>query len=400
MRIYNFKDVIGNANTVRLLQKSLVKKALPHFILLSGIPGTGKSTCAEITGLYLTCDNPIDGEPCLKCKNCINNIKALQTTGASLNLIKKNLGLLNTKKDITEIIKEIFVLKGGTGPSVYIFEEIHSLSSSDQTSFLEEIDRLDSNTFIIGCTTKTYKLIPELRSRALPFNFNRLNKTESKLLFDRTCYKLGVSGITPSVFNMVFNHSKGVPRDMVAMIQFIQDTQPTKEEISKFLGNVDSSIFTQLFYSMTLDTRSLVLSIDALLAQYTPDIIIEQLKEYFLNCIFYIEGGLNETFSKEDRDMINAIGLNNHMYKIAGILEKLNSHESSENDLKFALLRIKQLINNKTLKSIYDENSQLAAVQNINAQKAYKDLEKSTSDTDDVLNKLDKTSFMKIFDGK
>ena len=81
-RRYQFRDLIGNVGTTNLIRNSLKNKTFPNFVILSGLPGTGKSSSAEISALYLTCEQPGDnGEPCLQCPSCIANLKALQRSG-------------------------------------------------------------------------------------------------------------------------------------------------------------------------------------------------------------------------------------------------------------------------------------------------------------------------------
>ena len=124
--------------SVAVIQQSLINGTFPHISLFSGISGTGKSTCAEIAGLYLTCDSPVDGEPCCTCLTCKNNIKALQTTGRSNRLVKFNAGTLSSRSDIQELIREIFVLQSSTDNLVYVIEEVHTLTDVQQTALLEE----------------------------------------------------------------------------------------------------------------------------------------------------------------------------------------------------------------------------------------------------------------------
>ena len=58
MRIYNFDRVIGNTGTVNVIKTSLRDGVFNNFTIFSGLPGTGKSTCAEISALALTCEHP------------------------------------------------------------------------------------------------------------------------------------------------------------------------------------------------------------------------------------------------------------------------------------------------------------------------------------------------------
>ena len=154
MRLYKFDDVIGNSQTVTILRQSVINHSFKQISVFSGMYGTGKSTCAEITGLALTCKEPVNGNPCLLCDNCRSTLSALRTTGASSHVIKINVAQKNTKADVDEMIRDIFILKASDTRVVYIIEEAHALSDAQQTALLEELDKIPEGVFVIFCTTK------------------------------------------------------------------------------------------------------------------------------------------------------------------------------------------------------------------------------------------------------
>lgn len=368
MRLYRFSDVVGNITSVGLIRKSLERKSFKNFTIFTGLPGTGKSTCAEIAGLQLTCDNPVGGEPCLVCRNCKSNYNALQKTGIGVNLIKKNLGLFNSKKDMQELIKEIFVLESPIGNSVYILEEIHALDDIAQTALLEEIDRLPKNVYVIVCTTKPYKLLGELRSRALEFNFNRLTATESKLLFDKTCHRLGYGQSDKETEGMIINKSRGIPRDMVKLIEFIGSTNPSTREVADFLGFINSEDFTNLLNMTTIGLKETVEVIDDLLQRYTYDLVIDQLKAYVSDVMFYVTGGIQGNLTKKDVKTLKQIMTKQKVFKICKVLEPMSARTSTEVDLKMAVVKIAQLMKDKEVLDVIRNNSRDSAEQKMKAR--------------------------------
>ena len=213
MRLYDYDDVVGNTATLAIMRQSLHNGMFPHISVYGGVYGTGKSTCAEITAMALTCENEKSDNPCGVCPTCKANIQAFQTTGESSWVHKVNVGQKNSKADVDDMIRDIFVLQSGNRNSVYIIEEAHSLNDAQQTALLEELDKIASNVYVIFCTTKPTRLLKELRSRAIMFNFNRLNNAESTLLLNKCCEKSKVS-LDGSVKNLIIGYSKGVPRQI------------------------------------------------------------------------------------------------------------------------------------------------------------------------------------------
>lgn len=371
LNIYNFKEVIGNVTSVGLIQKALVRKRFPKLAVMSGVPGTGKSTCADIAGMAITCDNPQNGNPCLECKSCKENLRALATTGQSKNLIKKNLGKLKTKKDVADILNEIFVLQSPIGMNVYELGEAHCWSAEDQSALLEEIDRLDANTVIIITTTKTSQLIPELRSRAINFNFGRLNKTECKLLFDRTCAKLGVGKVSAEQEQMIIKYSRGIPRDMTNIISFIKDVEPSVEEIKSFLNVIDYSLFTELLEAMSIGLKDSVILIDYMLNTYSVDMVVEQFKNYFVDVLFFMTGELQGGLNKDNCERVKKILTVDTAYKISKLVQEMIVFRTDEANVRIQFVKIRQALVNKKVGHILAENSKNASSQDVKAQRLY-----------------------------
>lgn len=393
MRLYRFKDVIGNKASVKMLSKSLERNALPNFIILSGVPGTGKSTCAEITGLRLTCRNPKGPEPCLECDSCKSNIRALQSTGESNNLVKKNLGLTNSKKDIEQIINEIFILKGSVGNSVYILEEAHSLGKNEQTALLEEIDRVDANTYIIICTTKPFSLLPELRSRAISFSFNSLNSEDLNILFDRTCLKLGLGIPKSDIKQTIINYSKGVPRDLVNLLDFIKKNGASEDEIKAFLGEIPASLFINLFQNLKAGMASSVVLIDDLLRTININELTFRLKEFLLDVMFLLEADIKGKFTKQEKDAILDLFTKSKLNKLLSIFEKVDIKNITEVDLKYILIKCSRVLNDSKVANVITRNNKEASKQHYQTAKVAKEVEEFNNDDTTILKALTEFDF-------
>ena len=388
MRLYRFKDVIGNKSSINMLQKSLERNALPHFIIMSGSPGTGKSTCAEISGLRLTCLNPQGSEPCLKCESCLTNLRALQSTGISNNLVKKNLGRENTKKDIEAIINEIFILKGSVGNSVYILEESHILGKNEQTALLEEIDRLDQNTYMIMCTTKPFNLLPELRSRAITFNFNSLNAEELNILFDRTCMKLNIAIPRNDVKQVLMNYSKFIPRNLVNLLDFIQKNGASEDDIKAFLGDIPAELFINLFEALKLGLSFASPLIDDILRTTNINEFTYNLKEFFVDVVFLSEGDIKGKFSRSEINLIKSLFPKKTLAKLLPLFEKIDSKQITETDLKYLLIKCSKIMNDKNLASVLTNNNKSASKQQYSAEQNAKEIEEIKQEGKSVLKQL------------
>lgn len=385
MRVYNFNEVIGNVSSVSVIMQSLKNGSFPHISIFSGMYGTGKSTCAEIVSLYLTCDNPIDNNPCLVCPQCKASLNALQNTGSSNRVFKINVGRINKKADMEELMRDIFDLKISDRNVVYVIEEAHALDDSQQTALLEEVDRLSSNVYIIFCTTKPTKILPELRSRAMTFNFSRLNDSEASVLFELQCDKKHVTIQDSSIKEMILQYAKGVPRTIVNLIDFICSNDFETQTIADFLGIIDEDSFLLLFESMkATDLFSMITAIDNLLSKNTRDAVIEQMKSFILRVLFLEEGSVVDGFNVRELERIHFIFDKCDVIKIAKIIDSIK-YNASESELKFKLLQVRQLLSNSSTSAIIVENKIKAVQQHREAEhlrEEQENLEQQSSDVD------------------
>lgn len=392
MRIYNFSKVVGNTTTVKLMKGALANNKFPRFSICAGLPGTGKSTCANIAALSLTCENPFNGEPCLQCESCKKNLEAIENTGQTSNVVCKNLAATKSRKDVLELIEEIFVLQPIMGNKVYVLGEFHCLSPADQSAFLEEIDRLDDNTYIILTTSKVNKLLKEIRSRGITFNFNRLNEKECKLLFDNTCELLQAGKGTKKVFNQLYEYSRGIPRDLVNLVEFVNENEPTEDEINDFLQRISSEQFSLILGTLYSDLAEGLELLDELLNKYNIDLIIEQFKNYIVNLTFYAVAEIKGVLTKKDIEYLGDAINPSAIYKISIMTKGLNSN-SSESDFKLAMIQIGMMLKNKKTSDIYSLNNSMASKQNVNAKRLHTEINKIEQESKETdLGKLDKDS--------
>lgn len=362
MRLYNFDDVMGNSNIVTVIRQSLANNTFPQISIFSGVYGTGKSTCAEIVGLALTCNDTVGGNPCLRCPNCQATLRALQTTAISNSVVKINVGQKNTKADVDEMIKDIFILKASDNRIVYIIEEAHSLSESQQTALLEELDKIPKGVYVIFCTTRLTKLLPELRSRAINYAFTRITDKDAEQLLDRLCLK-NMFPLDKESKRIIINNSRGIPRQITNLFDFVKNGQYKSETLASFLGVISETDFINLLESMSSDDMFLYTNtLDQYMKTYSLDAFIEQLKDFILRVVFLMEGNIADGFEETDISRLRNIFRNIDITKVATIISNISNH-TGEADFKFAMLKLRQLMHNKNISNIVNENAITAVTQ-------------------------------------
>lgn len=380
MRIYTFDQLIGNQHCISILKTCITQGTLPHFTIFHGIGGTGKSTCAEITALAMTCQHTMNGSPCLECTSCKSNLDAIKSGTKSSTVAKINLGMENTKTDVDRMIKEIFTLQSSERNCVYILEEAHALSTALQTSLLEEIDRLDSKTYIILCTTKLNDLIPELRSRAVLFQFKRLTDKESRLLLDKYLQDNRIS-MEEEAKLAILNYTKGIPREIVTSTEFLSRNTKTLEELLDHIQQINDTVYFELFQVLATGTiYDLNCYLKEEVDKYDIRNFINGLKEFYINMFFQIEGNVDtlaQTSNVMEFTSVSEILKKVDRFSLGNLINKLPSN-AKRVDLSFFLINLYQYFHNKKTSDIVREKKQSVITQKSIAAVSANEVEKSS----------------------
>lgn len=380
MRIYTFDQLIGNQHCISILKTCITQGTLPHFTIFHGIGGTGKSTCAEITALAMTCQHTMNGSPCLECTSCKSNLDAIKSGTKSSTVAKINLGRENTKTDVDRMIKEIFTLQSSERNCVYILEEAHALSTALQTSLLEEIDRLDSKTYIILCTTKLNDLIPELRSRAVLFQFKRLTDKESRLLLDKYLQDNRIS-MEEEAKLAILNYTKGIPREIVTSTEFLSRNTKTLEELLNHIQQINDTVYFELFQVLATGTiYDLNCYLKEEVDKYDIRNFINGLKEFYINMFFQIEGNVDtlaQTSNVMEFTSVSEILKKVDRFSLGNLINKLPSN-AKRVDLSFFLINLYQYFHNKKTSDIVREKKQSVITQKSIAAVSANEVEKSS----------------------
>lgn len=343
MSNYNFDELVGNIHVLNVIKRELENHTLNNFLIFEGSPGTGKSTCAEIIGLQKACSFPKGPNPCLECEACKINMEVLEKGNRGKNLVKYNMASPSVKSNLTKIIDEVFKNVPPFGDSVYIFEEFHNLNKMEQSALLEEFRTLDQNVFIIATTTRINDIIPEMRSRANIYTFNKLTKKEAKYLLNQLCVKNNIK-INTKVEKLIIDYAKGIPRNLIKIFEHSMSAAMSIEELETFCGHIPSMTITQLFRTMKEDNLADIFQeFQKVLETFNLTTFAEQLLDYILNVTFYLTSNQSDLFEDKEKSLIRNIFEVDDLFKMCKIVETINPKTCTESQMKMTLIKLYQV---------------------------------------------------------
>lgn len=153
MRPKLLEDCIGQGELVSHIDTQLATGRIPHFFIIHGAVGAGKTTLARIIALTMQIGRKVTKEDWQSySKFDIQEINAANRNGID---------------DIRSIVEHmrfqpIFMSKA----KVVIMDEAHQLTTAAQNALITETEDVSKHAFYIFCTSALNKIIPALQRRA------------------------------------------------------------------------------------------------------------------------------------------------------------------------------------------------------------------------------------------
>lgn len=156
MRPRCFAEMVGQEHMLAVLESQWHSGRIPHFFIVAGPIGIGKTTLARLIALSLQCPgtDPFDPDATLPWSRRfdIREINAANRNGVD---------------EIRAIIESMrHVPMAPSVAKVVIMDEAHQLTGAAQNALLTETEDVARHVYYIFCTSQLTKLLPALRRRA------------------------------------------------------------------------------------------------------------------------------------------------------------------------------------------------------------------------------------------
>ena len=168
-RPQRFEDVVGQRAIVTALKNQITANRVGHAYLVTGVRGTGKTTCAKICAKAVNCLHPVNGDPCGECEIC----KGIDN-GSILDVVEMDAASNNGVDDIRDLRDETAYTPSACKYKVYIIDEVHMLSTAAFNALLKTLEEPPAHVIFILATTEIQKVPATILSRCQRYDFTRI----------------------------------------------------------------------------------------------------------------------------------------------------------------------------------------------------------------------------------
>ena len=242
-----FKEVIGQKHVVKTLKNAIIENKTSHAYIFSGLRGIGKTTIARILAKAVNCENPLDGEPCNTCKNCLSIIND-ETT----DIIELDAASNNGVDEMRDILEKVNFLPSVLRKKVYIIDEAHMLSTAAFNALLKTLEEPPAYVIFVLATTEPHKIPATILSRCQRFDFKQFTLNELKEELSFVCNKENIN-ITEDALYAIAEASDGGMRDALSILDqanVYATDEITIDDVDSVTGRISNYKLIELLKSL------------------------------------------------------------------------------------------------------------------------------------------------------
>lgn len=235
-----FDEMVGQTHITTTLKNQIKTGNIGHAYLFCGSRGTGKTTAARVFARAVNCEHSIDGNPCMKCKSCIDQgVDIIELDAASNNGV-----------DYIRDIKEKASFSPINGRyKIYIVDEVHMLSVNAFNAFLKILEEPPSFAIFVLCTTEPQKIPQTILSRCMRFDFRLVGMSDLTQLLSGILKQVNKTASEQAI-NAICTAGDGSFRDTLSIadrcLAFVEDKPLEYDDVMNILGSTDTSSVDEL----------------------------------------------------------------------------------------------------------------------------------------------------------
>lgn len=243
-----FHELLGQHHITTTLKNQVKNESIGHAYLFSGTRGTGKTSAAKIFSRAVNCLDSEDGEPCNKCKNCVEILK--ETT---VDVVEMDAASNNGVEDIRELREKVVYPPTNIKKKVYIVDEVHMLSKQAFNALLKTLEEPPKHLIFILATTEPEKIPQTILSRCQRFDFKRIQAKDIVDNMEKITSELEIE-VDKEVLSLIARNSDGAMRDALSLLDQCISFSEKKIEYSDALDLLGIAN-TDILFSMIDNIR-------------------------------------------------------------------------------------------------------------------------------------------------
>lgn len=272
----NFKEMVGQESTLRMLMNALDHQRLHHAYLFTGTRGVGKTTLARILAKCLNCESGITSNPCGTCSIC-QSIDA----GKFLDLIEVDAASRTKVEDTREILDNVQYAPTQGRYKIYLIDEVHMLSGHSFNALLKTLEEPPQHVKFLLATTDPKRLPVTILSRCLQFNLKRVPIEQIAGHLQHLCDAENIPYELPAL-QLVAKAADGSMRDALSLLdQAIAycGEKISVTETSAMLGSIEQDAIYRLLNAIAENNGKMLLDEITALSEHAPDFsqVLEEL---------------------------------------------------------------------------------------------------------------------------
>ena len=358
----NFDEIVGQEKVVEIIKNQIKLNKLGHAYLFTGVRGTGKTSIAKIFAKAINCSNNNDGNPCLKCKECLSI-----SDGANVDIIEMDAASNNGVDDIRLIKEQTDFLPTNLKYKVYIIDEVHMLSGGAFNALLKTLEEPPSHVKFILATTEPQKLPATIISRCQRFEFMRISEEKIKDRLHKIAEENEIN-IEEEALALVASLANGSMRDGISILESVSNLEGkiNKDAVRETVGlpNMEKMINVLGAIIEGDISKTLKISNELMDEGKEPQSYITELLK-LLESIYLKEETLIELYSKQEQELLKKY-MNIDKFKVYKIIKEvlniINVMKNMENKkvmLIAALMNMAQMNNQEFSEGIPKENTDI-----------------------------------------
>lgn len=345
----NFDEVLGQDNIVNILKNQIKNDKISHAYVFSGTRGTGKTSTAKIFAKAVNCLNPINGNPCNKCANClaINEEK-------SMDIVEMDAASNRRIDDIRQIRDQVIYPPSLLKYKVYIIDEAHMITNEGFNALLKIMEEPPKHLIFILATTEIEKIPNTILSRTQRFEFKSISQKDINKQIDIVLDRENIE-MDNNAKLVIANVAKGAMRDALSILDqviSIGKKHITDDDVYDLLGIFSDKIKVNLANAIfRKDIKYLLEIIDEQFNKgKNPNNFMKEMIAFFHD-IIYIKVGVNETKIEGLDDSASINQLINSVDILLEYEEMMKKSDSADLLFKICAIRLVDYMPRKSLEA-------------------------------------------------